>query len=521
MMMKKILFTIIMLTSVTTCMYSAQPQKKVAKPVVVDSTSIILEKAKAGDAAAQNTVGVWYYTGKDSIKQDYVQALQWWAKSAKQENIDAIANMAMCYQLGRGTEKDSALAVKLYEAAIKKGNKNVIPQHETIVKNIGSVFSSLMLRDCYTKGIGVNKDLGKAMEYQKIAAEGGHVDSQFALALQYLNNKQADESVKWFKKAAKHGHPGATYYYGYQLFNGMGIGQDKKAGISCFTKASKLGFPMADYQLGVIYRDGNGVEKDVNKAFEYIKSAALHGNGNAKWELGNMYLKGEGTAVDYYFATQWLAEVASKTHKKEMNELLKEDNEGTYSQYLMGLRKYYVDKDYAAAYDYFKKVDKAKNPEGATMMGVCLANEKYEKQNLKKAIKTLTKASENSNIATYYLASMYESGTGVDKDEKKAIELMQKAADAGIAKALCNLGNRYMTGNGVPKDMTKAAQLYLAAESQNYLTPLAAKNLAECYQKKLNILPDLNNAEKRIEKLNKQKANGNLLSLLKLLEKSK
>ena len=490
MIMKKILFTIVMLTSVSTCVYSAQHSKKVAKPVAVDSTSVILEKAKAGDAAAQNTVGVWYYTGKDSIKQDYTLALQWWAKSARQENIDAIANMAMCYQLGRGTERDSALAVKLYEAAIKKGNNNVIPQHTTIVKNTGSVFSSLMLRDCYIKGLGVKKDLGKAMEYQKIAAEGGHTDSQFALALQYLNNKQADKSVKWFKKAAKHGHPGATYYYGYQLFNGMGIAQDKKAGISCFTKASKLGFPMADYQLGLIYRDGNGVEKDVNKAFEYI-----------------------------YFATQWLAEVAPKTHKKEMNELLKEDNEGTYSQYLMGLRKYYVDKDYAAAYDYFKKVDKAKNPEGTTMMGVCLANEKYEKQNLKKAIKILTKASENSNIATYYLASMYESGTGVDKDEKKAIELMQKAADAGIAKALCNLGNRYMTGNGVPKDMTKAAQLYLAAESQNYLTPHAAKNLAECYKKKLNILPDLNNAEKRIENLSKQKANDNLISLLKLIEK--
>ena len=208
--MKKIIFTIVMLTSVTTCMYGVQPAKKVVKPMTVDSTSVILEKAKAGDAAAQNTVGVWCYTGKDSIKQDYVQALQWWAKSAKQENVDAIANMAMCYQLGRGTEQDSALAVKLYEAAIKKGNNNVIPQHTAIVKNTGSVFSSLMLRECYIKGLGVKKDLGKAIEYQKIAAEGGHTDSQFALALQYLNNKQAEESVKWFKKAAKHGHPGAT-----------------------------------------------------------------------------------------------------------------------------------------------------------------------------------------------------------------------------------------------------------------------------------------------------------------------
>ncbi len=519
--MKKIFLSTILLFSATSLVFGAQPPKKASMPVAVDSTSAILEKAKAGDANAQNTVGVWYYTGKDSIKQDYAQALQWWAKSAKQENTDAIANMAMCYQLGRGTEKDSALAVSLYEAAIKKGNKNVIPQHETIVKNTKSVFSSLLLRDCYIKGIGVKRDLVKSLDYQKIAAEGGHLDSQFSLALHFLNNKQSDESVKWFKKAAKQGHAGATYYYGYQLFNGMGIDQDKKAGISCFTKASKLGFPMADYQLGLINRDGNGVDKDVNKAFNFMKSAACHGNTNAKWELGKMYLKGEGTAVDYYFATQWFAEVAAKSHKKEMNELLKEDNEGTYSQYLMGLREYYVDKDYSDAYDYFKKVEKAKNPEGATMMGLCLANEKYEKQNLKKAVKTLTKASENSNIATYYLASLYESGTGVDKDEKKAIELMTKAADAGIAKALCNLGDRYMAGDGVAKDMTKAAQLYLEAESQGYLTPKSAKNLAQCYQKKLNALSDLKNADKRIEKLNKQKANGNLISLLKVLEDSK
>ena len=517
--MKKVCLLIVMLSTVSVMTMDAQSSKKVEKPVVIDSTSIIMDKAKAGDAAAQNTVGVWYYIGKDTIKQDYAQALQWWARSAKQENIDAIANMAMCYQLGRGTEKDSALAVALYEKAIKKGNTTIIPQHEQIVKNTRSLFSSLLLRDCYVKGLGVKKDPAQALKYQAIAAEGGHEASQFALGLYYLNNKQADKSAEWFKKAASQGNVGAIYYYGYQLLNGMGVTQDKVTGIKCLSKASEKGFPMADYQLGIIYRDGNGVDKNLETASKYIQKAALQGNANAKWELAKMYQKGEGTAVDYYFAARWLAEVATKTHKKEADEFLKEDNEGPFSQYLMGLKAYYISNNYDEAVDYFKKVEKAKNVEGLTMQGLCLANKDYKKQNQKKAVKTLTKASETSMIANYYLYSMYENGLGVDKDVKKALELLEKAVNAGVADAQCELGDRYMTGNGVEKDPTKAAQLYLEAEKQNYLTPQSAKNLAECYKMKLAVLPDLKNAEKRIDKLSNQKENTNLKSLLKLLEK--
>ena len=517
--MKKIFLAMLLLSAVSTIAFSAKQVKKIVKKETVDSTKVMIEKAKAGDAAAQNTLGVWYYMGKDSIKQDYKQALQWWARSAKQENVDAIGNMAMCYQLGRGIQQDSAMAVQLYEAAIKKGNKGIIPQHEKIIKNTGSVFSSLLLRDCYIKGLGVKKDPKKANYYQEVAAKGGHVDSQFALGLYCLNGKQADKAVEWFKKAAAQGNVGAIYYYGYLLFNGMGITQDKSNGIKYLVLASKKGFPTADYQLGIIYRDGNGVEKNTEKAFEYIKKAALKGNADAKWNLATMYLKGIGTKVDYYFAAQWLAEVALSSHKNEANALLREDNEGPFSQYLMGLRKFFVDKDYVSAVNCFKKVEKAKNIEGTTMLGMCYANKDYAKQNLKKAVKALTKATESSLVANYYLSSMYEKGEGVDKDDKKAVELLEIASNAGVAYAACKLGDRYMIGNGVPKDFSKAATLYLDAEAQNRLTPQSAKSLAECYQKKVTALPDLNDAEKRINKLNKQKTNGNLISLLKLLEK--
>lgn len=512
---------LLLLACISTASFAVQPvQKNVRKANTqkVDSIAMILEQAEKGNAAAQNTVGIWYYTGKDTIKQDYKKALEWWAKSAKQDNADAINNMAICYQFGRGSKKDSTLAVSLYESAIKKGNQYVIPQHEQIVNNTGSVFSCLLLHECYQKGIGVSKDPKKAAYYLEKAAEKGDLDSQYSTALYYLNTRQSDKALAWFKKAAKQGHPGATYYCGNMLYNGMGGEKNLEDGLKLLKIAANKDFMMANYALGRIYYEGDGVNKDAKTAVSYLRKAAAKGNDNARWLLGLCYLNGEGVNQDYYLATQLLSD-SYKTHKDQFNELLKKDNEGAFSQYLMGLRKYYVDKDIESAINYFTKVEKAKKIEGTTMLGICYGNKDYKKRNEKKAVKTLTKAAETSPVANYYLSSMYETGTGVDKNEQKALELLKKAADLGVAYAQCKLGDNYMKGNGVTKDLTKAALLYLDAEAQNHLTPKSAKNLAECYQQKVNVLPDLADAEKRIKDLNKMKDNDNLISLLKLLEK--
>ena len=495
---------------------SAKQAKSAVQTVTKDSTATVIAKAKAGDAAAQNTLGVWYYTGKDTIKKDHKQALQWWARSAKQDNADAIGNMAMCYQLGHGSKKDSALAVNLYKKAIEKGNKAIIPQHETIVKNTGSLFSSLLLIDCYSNGIGVKKDPKKVSTYQEYAAKGGHVESQYAYALYLLNTKQADKAVYWFKAAADKGNVGAAYYYGNLMFNGMGIAQDKQKGIQYIAKAADKHFPMAYARLAQIYYSGDGVEKDFAKAFVFAKEGAVRNNPTAQWVLAMCYIKGQGTQQDYFLGTQWLAETIL-TRGKDIDSFLKSEAEESYVQYLTGLKKYYVEKDYAGAIAIFTKVDKAKVAEGKTMLGVCTGNRNYDKKNEKKAVKYLEKAVANSLVANYYLSAMYETGTGCNEDKAKALELLEKAADGGIAYAQCKLGDMYMNGSGVTRDYTKAAKYYLLAEAQNHLTNAAARNLADCYSKKISALPDLDKAKERIAALNINKENNNLTKLLNRL----
>src|SRR6185312_572564 len=66
------------------------------------------------------------------------------------------------------------------------------------------------------------------------------------------------------------------------------------------------------------------------------------------------------------------------------------------------------------------------------------------------------RAAEQGHDSTQYnLGVCYEYGTGVEKDEQKAVELYKKAAEQGDAGAQCNLANGYYNGTGVEKDEQK------------------------------------------------------------------
>lgn len=58
--------------------------------------------------------------------------------------------------------------------------------------------------------------------------------------------------------------------------------------------------------------------------------------------------------------------------------------------------------------------------------------------------------------ATYLLASEYDQGGILVKNEKKALELFRKAADLGNPAAQLVLAKRYASGSGLEKDKVEA-----------------------------------------------------------------
>lgn len=390
--------------------------------IKADSATVAqwMERAAAGEAVAQNKVGLWYYTGVGGLEKDYVIAAKYWALAAKQDNSDAIGNLAMCYQLGNGVEADSTTAAKLYINAIQKGNTKLLDQHERLAAK-GKIFSIMLLYDIYNNGkAGQTRDQTRGLSYLTKAAESDHDQAQMMLALTYMNSKKYDEALKWFRKLAEKDNATGIYYCGYLLYNGMGVEQDLPTAIAYLEKAASTGFVNADRLLGQIYYKGEGTAKDLIKAITHLKIAAQGGKTDAQLLLGQCYMSGEGVTSDYDIAAYWLGEAFANHLTDDVTAYI--NSKELFKTYLKGLKAYYA-QDFSTATDLFDAVGKTGRNEGLVMKARCMADPANKKGNAKKAFKLMNETAENCLMAKYFLADMYEQGIGTKKDATKAQQL--------------------------------------------------------------------------------------------------
>ncbi len=80
------------------------------------SLNVWLQKAKAGDVAAQTYVGEIFEKGL-GVSPDYKTAFQWYAKAAEQNYSSAQINLGYLYEKGLGVTKDPVKALNLYRLA--------------------------------------------------------------------------------------------------------------------------------------------------------------------------------------------------------------------------------------------------------------------------------------------------------------------------------------------------------------------------------------------------------------------
>jgi len=130
----------------------------------------LVESAKTGDAAAQNNLGVMYYTGEAISKNasgkilnnDPELAAGWFYRAAEQGYADAQFNLGLMYINGEGVEKDMNQAVALFKKAAEQG-------HVDAQNNLGAM---------YFTGEGVDRDEKEAIKWFEQAAKQGNADAQ-------------------------------------------------------------------------------------------------------------------------------------------------------------------------------------------------------------------------------------------------------------------------------------------------------------------------------------------------------
>ena len=145
----------------------------------------------------------------------------------------------------------------------------------------GDEGAQLLLAYFYQKGENAPRDLNKAIQWYKKAAEKGNVIAQYNLGDIYDSKKDFTTAASWYEMAANQGDAASQLSLGNCYFNGEGKPQDDGKAIYWFTKASQQGLAAAQRCMGICYDEGRGVQQDREKAVEWYRKAANQGDAAA------------------------------------------------------------------------------------------------------------------------------------------------------------------------------------------------------------------------------------------------
>lgn len=155
------------------------------------------------------------------------------------------------------------------------------------------------------------------------------------------------------------------------------------------------------------------------------------------------------------------------------------DNDAQYQLgelYYTGLK---VDRSYQIALKWFIKAGENNNLNAQLKVAEMYENGKGIFGDIEESMKWYEKASSKSNIAKYKLGCFL---FNKNIDDEKAIQLLSKAGDEGIADAYCVLGRgyyyRYYSGNKLEGDDIKSIKFYEKAVKMNDIEAIYMRNLS-------------------------------------------
>lgn len=214
------------------------------------------------------------------------------------------------------------------------------------------------------------KQSDRAVDYYALAAEQGHVLSQFKLAQHYLELQAYPESFLWFKKVADLFTLGANELpLGYSTLQTDAYSLHTEANAANITDAQELWkehLTQACLQVAQFYENGQGVKQHLKTAVQWYERASDLGCQDARFKLACIYLKGgEGVKTDERQSVTLLSKLAKRKHAPAMYLLGKLYMEGSI-----------VKTDLKQAFSLIKGAAELKHPEAAFMLSQMYAQGK-------------------------------------------------------------------------------------------------------------------------------------------------
>jgi len=167
--------------------------------------------------------------------------------------------------------------------------------------------------------LGGNKDIEEAVKWYTLAAEQGHTQAQFNLAMMYFVGedvpKDFDITAKWLKLAAEQGEAASQNALAVLYFNGQGVEKNHDEAIKWWKRSANNGNASAQISIGAMHYDGKGVEKDMVQALMWHDISILNGSEDGK--KNRDILEKEATPEQIALAKKRAAEWLSHWHIRQ------------------------------------------------------------------------------------------------------------------------------------------------------------------------------------------------------------
>ena len=366
------------------------------------------------------------------------------------------------------------------------------------------------LRENYQAGVDEYKRGAHSMALLqwRPLAEKGDARAENNLGYMYYKGegveRNAEEAIKWFRRAAEQRYAKAQNNLGYMYYKGEGVERNVEKTIKWFRRAAEQGFVYAQYELGCdLYSD----YYDVAENIEWCRKAAKQGYAEAQYNLG-------------YFLAFYLSE--DEENGEEVNWLSKAAEQGhSLAQYLSSinveeiprwLRQITAQEETEGVYDMdtmcalvrrnvpslpFSGSGMSSEGDAAEARKAWFhraAEQGYDTaqntlgvmyywgyggwtRNIKEAVKWFLKAAKQEYVyAQYNLGFMYYYGKGLARDTNEAAKWFRKAAEQGHTNAQYYMGLMYYKGEGVLQDYVKAHMWLNLAAAQNYDRAIEKRN---------------------------------------------
>ncbi len=399
--------------------------------------------ANKGDSRAQYQLGEIYRTGKLFNPIKNFEAFLWYKKAAKngekkakkilhnyadeadffrqaalELNPEAPLKLAEMYFQGKGVEKDFEKAAQYYEGASLKGNAE----------------AQLKLGNLYVKGLGVEKDYAKAEHWYKKAVKQGNVEASAALNKLWLLVKvdpqkvllgmeleQVSDQILRVVHIKKNGVSFLAGLRTEDRITSIDWAADSKSMLEVLRNLKISQIAHIKTQRGWFDVQSPSVTNVVGDIKNYSRIPYKPGPSDFSYTLipiAKTFKEDEDKTAD------------SKNDIEEMavdvnlcDRLASHPDDETKPKTVSGTRE---DKITPQAIEAC--IDAVKSNPGELRFRFQLARSLLAAKLYEEALKILKGLSnKNHGPSQYYLAELFSEGKGLQKDEKRAEELYQKA----------------------------------------------------------------------------------------------